>query len=188
VRVKIVIGLNCGIVAVASSPGARAASGDHVWSKRFGRSGFDVVYGMASDPSDGVFITGVAGSPSIDLGGGSSQHRNWVACQVLSTVLVAASTYSSSIDMGGGPLGNGLPVIGRNSDLVLAKYSPSGAYLWAKRLGGPGVESASGVVSNPAGDVFLTAYTDGWMIDLGDGALASHGDVDLLIAKYQGSG
>jgi len=75
------------------------------------------------------------------------------------------------------------------SDVFLAKYSPTGAYLWAKGFSGLGSEIASGVATDASGNVAITGYFAYWL-NLGGTQLTSvtAGINNVFVGKYSSSG
>jgi len=76
------------------------------------------------------------------------------------------------------------------SDIFVAKYAPSGAYVWAKTIGGFGNDSANAVATDGNGNVFLAGAFDVSVtgVDFGGGALSSAGSTDVFVAKYSPTG
>jgi hypothetical protein len=72
------------------------------------------------------------------------------------------------------------------SDAFVIKYSPTGAVLWARNLGGSGDEMVDAVAIDNAGYVLLTARFTG-TASFGGTALASSGPSDMVVAKYAGA-
>src|SRR5437867_3394383 len=70
VRAKILVGIICGTALLASTSGARAADGDHLWSKRLGGEDIEDCRAVATDPWGNVFLGVGSSSYSIDMGGG----------------------------------------------------------------------------------------------------------------------
>ena len=73
----------------------------------------------------------------------------------------------------------------RTSDILVAKYSPSGVSLWLRRFESQGSGTAYGVAMDDAGDVMVT----GWFrdtVDFGGGPLAGLGNLDVFVAKLSG--
>jgi hypothetical protein len=68
-------------------------------------------------------------------------------------------------------------------DVFLAKYSPSGAGLWARRFGTSGFEVARGIALDESGDVLVTGMFSG-TVDFGAGALVSAGMNDIFLCKF----
>lgn len=171
------------------------------------------VHSVATDATGAVLLAGHTNSTQIDMGGGplpgagsddmvvakfaSSGAHLWskrlgssawdaaysVAADSSGAVLVSGASRSSTIDLGGGPL----PRLG-NLDMVLAKFSSSGAHQWSKRLGGSGDDIASSATMDAAGAVLLAGGTSGPSIDLGGGPLPASGESDMVVAKLSSSG
>ena len=71
----------------------------------------------------------------------------------------------------------------RGPDAWVAKYDAAGQVLWKRQLGTESTfESASGVATDTAGNVYLTGETNGSL----DGA--NRGDMDAWVAKYDAAG
>ncbi len=78
-----------------------------------------------------------------------------------------------------------------NYDIFVNKWSTTGAYLWAKKMGGPNNDEGLGLVLDQSGNV----YTTGFFYNTGDfdpsGAtanLVSAGAGDIFISKLNASG
>ena len=75
---------------------------------------------------------------------------------------------------------------GKN-DIVLAKYSPAGSLLWAKRYGGDGLNKAFGIAVAPSGSIAITGTYSG-TVDF-DGTLLHATRVsDIFIVKLSNDG
>ncbi len=74
------------------------------------------------------------------------------------------------------------------NDAYLAKYSPTGTVLWARRAGGTGQDFLSGMaVDQATGEVVVTGGFSG-TATFGTFSLTSQGDYDLFVAKYSATG
>jgi hypothetical protein len=186
-----------------------SGSGKHLWSKRFGTNNLDHGAEVAVDSKGEVLITGsVYGN--VDFGGGTlwglgqtdifvvklkaTGEHIWsklfggsemddgeaVAVDGSDSVILAAS-FQLTIDVGGKKLTSA-----GKRDMLLAKLTPEGGYLWSKRLGGAGYDSAYDVAAG-GGAVVLSGSFDG-NADLGGGGLVSAGKSDLFLACYNASG
>ena len=112
------------------------------------------------------------GSTSTDTGRG-------VSVDGAGNVLVTGG-FQNSVDFGGGTLTSA-----GGDDIFLATYhSPSGAYQWAKRIGGTNTDRGVGVSMDGAGNVLVTGhFADS--VNFGGGTLTSVGGPDIFLAKYE---
>lgn len=187
--------------------------GVFLWGKRFGGTSADLPIAVAFDPSGSVLLAGHSSSPSINLGGnaltgfgtydivvakyasdgthawskrlggGSSDYSAGIASDSAGNVLLSGHSFSSPLDLGGGPLA----ALG-DYDLLVAKFSPDGTHVWSKRFGGASADYAGGVVSDSSGNVLVTGWAFSVTIDLGGGPLGRIGSYDLIVAKYSQTG
>ncbi len=79
-----------------------------------------------------------------------------------------------------------------NSDAYLAKYSSTGVFQWAVKIGGSGDDEAHAVTVNSAGEVIVGGFFTGSANFQGTSGsntvLSSSGDTDFFIAKYSSAG
>jgi hypothetical protein len=149
------------------------SSGAYSWARRFGATdGDEGIYGVATDTAGNVVVVGYAIKP-VDFGGGllaalgssdgfvakyaaSSGAHQWsrrlggvgndyaygVAVDGSNNVYVAGA-FGALASFGGGSLS----LLGPSgtSDAFVAKYSSTGAALWAKDLGGLDDDLARGI-------------------------------------------
>ncbi len=97
--------------------------------------------------------------------------------------VVLATTFSGTIDFGGGPLTS----VG-TSDLAIAKLDPSGVHVWSHRFGASGasVTNVSSLAAVSAGGLVLSA-TLGGAVDFGCGPVSSAAG-GTLIANFDATG
>jgi hypothetical protein len=82
------------------------------------------------------------------------------------------------VDFGGGNL-----VSAGGTDIVVAKYSPTGTHLWSQRFGSTDSDRGNTVATDASGNVFMTGRF-GETVDFGGGDLVSAGLSDIVIMKY----
>jgi hypothetical protein len=181
-----------------------SAAGLHVWSKRFGSSGDDVVNSLAVDAAGDVAFSGkfqgsvsFGGTSLTSAGGddaflaklsGVSGGHSWskrfgntsqdiatgVAVDGARNVVVSGH-FTGSVDFGGGALTSA------GTDVFAAKYNSAGAHTWSRRYGGMDTQIGDGVAAAPTGEVTLTGFFN-QSIDFGTGPLTSAGGFDAFLA------
>jgi hypothetical protein len=185
-----------------------APDGTSRWSKRFGSTVEDSANAVAVDSQGNIVVVGryrllvnfggsdlqsynntqdifvakfsSAGTHLWSMGFGNlyPDEANGVAVDPSDNVIVTGS-YRGNVNFGGGGLTS------YYIDGFVAKYSPSGAHIWSKRLGGTTTTSDYGdaVATDTNGNVFVTGQSGG-SVDFGGGALTSLGGLDVFLVKY----
>ena len=157
-------------------------SGTIQWQRKLaaGSSSYEVAYGVATDSSDNVYVTGFTGVSNSEellivkynssgtiqwqrkLSGASSDYGYAIATDSSSNVYAVGTT-----DVSG------------NYDLQIVKYNSSGTIQWQRKLVGTGssAEVGRGIAVDSSGNVYICGQTD-------SGISTS----DILVAKYDTSG
>ena len=180
------------------------ASGQHVWSKRFGDPDRQLGKSIAADAAGGVWIAsdfrGVldfGGGPlesagdldvalaSLDASGGhrfsarfgddKAQSEPRVVVDAAGEVTLSA-TFAGVVDLGGGVLS-----AGEGTGLFVAKLDPSGKHRWSKAWKGAGVLDGLALAASPdrrvvAGGQFSASA------DFGRGAVKATQGSDAFVA------
>ncbi len=201
--------------ATRTATATAAATGQFVWQESFGgpTSGDNVVgYSVAADGSGNSVMVGtfqgtadfgggpftsaggtdifvaeysVSGVPlwSRHIGSTGNDYAYGVAVDGSGNVVVTGS-YQGAVDFGGGALTAYGPM-----DVLIAKYSSTGAYLWAEHFGGAstGVPVANGVAVDGSGDITIAGYFSG-SVNFGGGLLTNTGAADIFVARYTAAG
>ena len=186
------------------------ADGRHLWSKRFGGGSYDSAQAVAMDRSGNVLVAG-SFEKTVDFGGGPltstgtpdiflakydangthvwSRRFGGVGSATAWSLVVDGSgnallvgEFSGTADFGGGLLTSA-----GNTDIVVAKYSPSGTHLWSKRFGGAGYDNAWAVAVEDGGNAVVAGAFEG-TVDFGGGPLTSAGSGDGFVARYDAAG
>lgn len=151
-------------VANLTAPGESSAfvakldsSGNFVWAKMLGGSGYSAGSGVAVDAGGSVYSTGsFRGEADFDPGAGVSNLT---------------------------PFGG--------DDVYVSKLDSSGAFVWARHLGGLGNDNAAGLALDAAGNVHTTGNFEA-AADFDPGAgtvnLTSAGGSDVFVSKLDGFG
>lgn len=189
-----------------------AADGTYLWSHRFAVDDKSYVRGAAVAAGDDgrIVLTGEFDA-DIDFGGGtiaaqsgndgflavygpdgahewseplrtgSSIKPTWADITAAGDVLLTGH-FGGWVDLGGAVLtGAG------SSDVFVARFHADGEHAWSLRFGDPKTQTSHGVVEDAAGDIYVGGSFEG-LIDPGSGPLASAGDSDAFLAKFDGQG
>lgn len=80
---------------------------------------------------------------------------------------------------------------GGGKNIFIAKYDPSGAYLWAKAIGGTEDQWPLGIAADDIGNVYISGSFNG-TVDfdpgVGNALITSAGSQDNFVAKYSSDG
>ena len=199
--------------ATATTPAASGGAGSEVWSRRFsGVGAFDNAYASAV-AVDGQGNSIVVGSfqRTVDFGGGSlvsaggsdvfavkysptgqhlwSQRFGGIDEDVAQGVAVdrngnvfVTGYFAGSANFGGATF----TAVGQ-TDIFLAKYSPTGGHLWSSRFGGYNPDRGYAVATDALGNIVVTGYMVG-TVDFGGGPLVSAGLADVFLAMFTSAG
>ena len=187
-----------------------SASGQHLWSKRFGGAGNDTGMAVSTDSSGNVVIAG-SFENAVDFGGGaltSAGMRDVFVAKYSSTGqhlwskrfggtgdevgyglavdsagdVVVSGKFQGSVSFGGATLTSA-----GGDDIFLAKLSgATGAHSWSKSFGSTSGDVSLGVAVDANKNIAMTGYFTG-SVDFGGGALSSSG-LDVFVAKYNSAG
>ncbi len=181
--------------------------GNVIWAKREGSIGYDYGFNIATDAAGDVYITGFycatitfgsttytnAGSDDIFLlKYDSSGNVIWSKtfgniefdfvsglCTDLSNNVYITGLYESLfINFGTSTLFNQ-----GGQDLYIAKFDALGNFLWAKNAGSISLDYGKSIVTDAAGNVYVTGNY-GAPITFGTTTLSNSGNYDIFIAKY----
>ena len=199
------------------------ATGNFVWAKQVGGTNNDLGYGITTDPSGNIYLTGFfEDTVDFDPGAGvfnftsagfndafilkldasgnfiwakqfagtSSVSANAIDIDSSGMVYVAGDFYETAdFDPNAGIFN--LTAAGNFNDIFVCKLDSSGNLVWAKQMGGNGIDIARAIAIDASGNVFTTgdfrAVAD---FDPGTGAfpLTPIGLQDAFISKLDTSG
>ena len=188
-----------------------SSGGRFLWARTFvNNTNADSAYidALAVDSAGNLLVTGRIWA-TVDLGGGyvspiglpgtfvakysptgaylwarqiGNASPSGIAVDAADNVVVTGS-FVGSADFGAGSVAS----VNGTYDGFVAKYSGSGAYLWARSFGETGADSASAVTVDGGGNVVLTGQFQN-TVDFGGGPLTSTGSLNIFVAKYSSTG
>jgi hypothetical protein len=187
-------------------------AGAILWAERWGSSGSysDYAYGLATDASGNVVVTGQLGGPS-NLGGGltstgggfvskySTANGSYIWSKVISgagpTTIAADPSTGNIIISGGCSAGTdfgGGPITATGGGIFLAGYGPSGSYLWAETFTSTltvanSSDEGTALSFDGSGNLAMAGQVVS-PINLGGGALFGNGNLDYVIGEFSISG
>jgi hypothetical protein len=210
--VSVCLSVGCGDDSTAPENGNPPPSNElsHSWSQRFGdsneQSGFDV----AIDGSGNTIVVGHFWG-TVNFGGGPlssagaedifvakfgpdgthvwskrfgatfSQEAFCVAVDATGNVIISGR-FNGSVDFGGGVLTSA-----GSSDVFVAKFGADGTHMWSDRFGNNVIQEGWGVAADATGNLFVAGRFYG-TVNFGGGDLASAGNDDIFVAKFNASG
>ncbi len=137
------------------------------WAARIASTGGDGGWGIATDPSGNVFVTGFYGGTVTFSNQGPS------------------GTAGTTLSLGAG-----------FQDAFVAKYSSAGAVLWAARAASTANDEMLGIATDASGDVYVTGWCTAAVTFFNQGPSGSGvvtlpftgGIFDCFVAKYSSAG
>ena len=171
------------------------SSGTKQWTQQLGTSSYDGAYGVATDSSGNVYVTGYtsggldganAGSNDIFVvkynTSGTKQWTKQLGTSSYDRAYGVATDSSGNVYVAGFTSG-GLDGTNAGSfDIFVVKYNTSGTKQWTKQLGTSSDDRAYGVATDSSGNVYVAGFTSGGL----DGTNA--GSNDIFVVKYYDNG
>ncbi len=159
-------------------------NGNQQWIRQFGTSANESVKGMAVDSDNNVYLVGQIDQVNVWLARISPEGTLLWSRTIIEGATAEGMTIDSAdnIYLTGRTTGSLWKPNAGKRDVWLAKYNRDGDQLWGEQFGSSESEAPIAIAVNPAGDVFLTGYTEGNLA----GPLSS--PHDIWVAGYDGSG
>jgi len=185
-------------------------NGNPLWATRAGGPADDQGRGVLSGSSGEVYLTGyfrsngVFGATNVASRGAedvflakldSSGRWLWtttaggVNTDEGRSVAVDGSgnCYIAGIFFGSAAFGTNVVESRGQSDIVVAKASAAGEWLWARSFGGAGLDESRGVAVSARAECYVTGYFSGTSEFPGTN-LMTRGGSDIFLAKFSGDG
>lgn len=184
------------------------------WAEKTGGINDDRTYGVTTDCSGDVIVTGYFSSPNITIGsntllnegesdiflakydsngntiwaksfGGISHDKSYgVATDTIGNIFIAGRFYSDTIIFATDTLTN----IG-GYDMFIAKLDSDGNVLWARREGGSVHDYINNITTDVLGNVYITGYFYNVSeLIIGSDTLVYKGGGDIFLAKFDTDG
>ena len=116
--------------------------------------------------------------------GGTGNDQSFsVATDALGNVFLTGSFTSPTITFGTFTLTNS-----GSSDVFIVKYSSTGTILWAKSMGGSGMETGYSVATDASNNVYVTGTFASSTITVGSTVLTNAGSSNIFLVKYDING
>lgn len=123
------------------------------------------------------------------FGGSSSDWATDIAVDHSGNIYTTGS-FGGTADFDPGPATYYLSAVFSN-EVFVSKLDPLGNFVWAKRMGGPGVDIGDGLVVGDSNEVYITGFFQ-FTADFDPGAatynLTSNGGSDIFISKLDSMG
>ena len=193
------------------------SSGTRLWATYYGGVGTDYGYGVVTDASGNVYLSGNTASASNIASGGFQNSISWPWDAFLvkfnsagirqwatyygyqgtedgnslatdaSGNVYLAGSTSSLLNIASGGFQN---VYGGGSDAYLVKFDPTGTRLWATYYGGTGSDAGNSVATDVSGNVYLAGSTTSLSNIASGGFQNTHGGVSTnpFLVKFNSSG
>ena len=191
--------------------------GSVIWAKSVGGTQDDFGFGITTDASGNIYVTGRFDSPLITFGtysltgapttfftakydsagnalwakkGGGWAYGNSITTDAGGNAYVTGSFLSPTLTFGSYVLTN---VNNTNTtfDIFIVKYDGAGNELWAKSAGGNNSDYGNSITTVVGSNAYVTGYFESPSIAVGTYTLTNggfSGSKDTYVVKYDGSG
>lgn len=193
------------------------SSGNVLWAKSAGGSGYDAGYSICTDILDNIYITGVFNSPSIVFGtytltaSGSdnvfiakysssgnvlwaktANGTGWQRSLGVSSDIYGNAYMTGYFDVANLSFGSYNLISGGSLNVFLAKYDSIGNVMWAKSAAINGnYGSGTSVCNDKKGNVYVTGYYNGAKIIFDTDTLTNTNNLnyaDIFLVNYDSAG
>lgn len=119
---------------------------------------------------------------AVSIGGASNQHGNGISADGNGNTYVTGHFYGEIV------LGESTYTTAGNQDAFLAKLDAQGEVLWALAFGGSGADEGRGVVSDAAGNCYITGFIGSTDVQIGEETISSLSGYDVYVLKFSPTG
>jgi hypothetical protein len=186
-----------------------SADGIAQWVRTFGDASDQFGTAVGTDAVGNVYVTGYYFG-TVDFGGGALTSNAWDILLAKYTAngahvwskrmggssydmgqaitvdgqgnLIVGGQFAGTADFGGGPLTSA-----GGYDGFVAKYDTNGVHQWSRRMGGPALDTVTGMGVDANGNVAAVGYFAGTS-NFGGADLTSAGSNDVFVVRYSAAG
>jgi hypothetical protein len=188
-------------------------AGEYLWAKQYGEAGGDGgAYQIGVDAAGNIVVPAIYSNGAVDFGcgslpplggydaliakldplgnclwskrfGDSAFQQSSAASADASGNVLLAGILAGTADFGGGPLTSA-----GGQDVFVAKFDPSGNYLWAERFGDASDQLALGVAVDSSGDAAVAGQFAGTLAFGTTPALVNTGGLSGFVAMLSPTG
>lgn len=122
--------------------------------------------------------------------GGTGNDQGYVVTTDTAGNLYAAGIFSGTVDFDPGAGTSNMTATG-GADVFVCKLDPTGSFVWARQLGGPGYDQPTALIVDTPGNVYTAGYfqsTADFDPGTGTSSLTSAGGFDAFVSKLDASG
>jgi len=124
--------------------------------------------------------------------GGTGADRGLNIAVDSSGNIYSTGKFTGTVDFNPGGQAGVLTSDSNSDDVFISKYTPSGSFLWAKRIGGAGADRGLNIAVDSSGNVYSAGYFSGPSVDFNPGEeianFANLGGYDIYILKLNAAG
>lgn len=124
--------------------------------------------------------------------GGTGADRGLNIAVDSSGNIYSTGKFTGTVDFNPGGQAGVLTSDSNSDDVFISKYTPSGSFLWAKRIGGAGADRGLNIAVDSSGNVYSAGYFSGPSVDFNPGEeianFANLGGNDIYILKLNATG
>lgn len=163
------------------------SSGNTLWTKQFGSSQFDAVYGVAADASGNAYLAGHTNNAAsnfvtkLDAVGDVVWSKMFSGSQTANLSGVAVDP-GGNVYFSGTALGNLFGTSSGDRDIVVGKLDPAGNTLWTQQFGSTTTDYGRAVSFDASGNLYVTGTTQGDLVG------SNAGSNDVILAKFDTAG
>ncbi|MDR3293957.1 MAG: hypothetical protein LBT20_07655, partial [Clostridiales bacterium] len=167
--------------------------GKIVWQKAFGGEGISQLHAVAATSDGGAVLVGYSDTVGTGLSMLSSVAKGtfrYYEGEIRYYFDLSLPSYYAPSPDGSEPETQGNTMWNNNGgeDAVVVKLDSDGKVKWSKNFGGIGNERFQDVAIAPDGSIYLTGYSDGESLGLGERNWKNHGQRDAIAVKLSADG